>query len=219
MLLGAVVCGAREDYARPLYFRSRSGIGADPDVAWLLRRSLKTLHVRMERITAKPQEIARRLERVPGGRARPLSRVRWANFLRRRRRGGRGTTGRDVYGAHQERALSLGGVESVVETRSRWEGDRVPANLGRLSVGVEEVDDLWADLEQHSHGMRATPCFFSAEPRTLVPLRLDVARVAFVRERVENRRGFRAYQSSPRAKTGCCRTPVAAHGKQEEEDP
>ena len=43
---------------------------------------------------------------------------------------------------------SLGGVDSVLETRYRWEGDRVPENLIRLSVGLEDVDALWADLEQ-----------------------------------------------------------------------
>ncbi|HAL25172.1 MAG TPA: cystathionine gamma-synthase, partial [Chloroflexi bacterium] len=44
-------------------------------------------------------------------------------------------------------ATSLGGVDSVLETRHRWEGDRVPENLVRLSVGLEDVDDLWADLD------------------------------------------------------------------------
>ena len=45
-------------------------------------------------------------------------------------------------------ATSLGGVHSLMETRHRWEGDRVPENLIRLSVGLEDVDALWADLEQ-----------------------------------------------------------------------
>jgi cystathionine gamma-synthase len=45
-------------------------------------------------------------------------------------------------------ATSLGGVESLLETRARWEGDRVPPNLVRLSVGLEDVEDLWADLAQ-----------------------------------------------------------------------
>ncbi|TML45038.1 MAG: hypothetical protein E6G19_06405 [Actinobacteria bacterium] len=36
----------------------------------------------------------------------------------------------------------------MIETRSRWEGDRVPKNLLRLSVGLEDTDELWADLEQ-----------------------------------------------------------------------
>jgi cystathionine gamma-synthase len=44
-------------------------------------------------------------------------------------------------------ATSLGGVDSVIESRSRWEGDRVPDNLLRLSVGLEDPDELWADLE------------------------------------------------------------------------
>ncbi|TMM21126.1 MAG: PLP-dependent transferase, partial [Actinobacteria bacterium] len=45
-------------------------------------------------------------------------------------------------------ATSLGGTESVLESRSRWEGDRVPPGLLRLSVGLEDPDELWADLEQ-----------------------------------------------------------------------
>jgi cystathionine gamma-synthase len=45
-------------------------------------------------------------------------------------------------------ATSLGGVESTMESRYRWEGDRVPENLLRLSVGLEHVDALWADLDQ-----------------------------------------------------------------------
>ena len=35
-----------------------------------------------------------------------------------------------------------------MESRHRWEGDRVPENLLRLSVGLEDVDELWTDLEQ-----------------------------------------------------------------------
>ena len=47
-------------------------------------------------------------------------------------------------------ATSLGGVETLIERRGRYpgEGDHVPANLIRLSVGCEHVEDLWADLEQ-----------------------------------------------------------------------
>jgi cystathionine gamma-synthase len=45
-------------------------------------------------------------------------------------------------------ATSLGGVESVLETRGRWEAGRVPDNLVRLSVGLEDVEALWTDLEQ-----------------------------------------------------------------------
>ncbi len=47
-------------------------------------------------------------------------------------------------------STSLGGVESQVERRRRHpsESEQVPVNLLRLSVGIEHVDDLWADLDQ-----------------------------------------------------------------------
>ena len=47
-----------------------------------------------------------------------------------------------------ENATSLGGIRSKLEARHRWEGDRIPAGLLRLSVGLEDADALWADLEQ-----------------------------------------------------------------------
>ncbi len=45
-------------------------------------------------------------------------------------------------------ATSLGGVESSLERRRKWPGESrdVPETLLRLSVGVEDVEDLWADL-------------------------------------------------------------------------
>jgi cystathionine gamma-synthase len=45
-------------------------------------------------------------------------------------------------------ATSLGGVNSTMESRHRWEGDRIPEGLLRLSVGLEDVEQLWTDLEQ-----------------------------------------------------------------------
>ena len=47
-------------------------------------------------------------------------------------------------------ATSLGGVESMLERRRRWASElaTVPEGLVRLSVGVEHVEDLWADLAQ-----------------------------------------------------------------------
>ncbi len=147
VLLGAVVAKGREDYERLLEFRSRSGIVAAPDPAWLLSRSLKTLPLRMERHTANATELARRLEAHPG-----VERVRYPGFG--------GLMSFDVAGGAQaarrvetstrliKNATSLGGADSVLETRARWEGDRVPENLVRLSVGLEDVDAIWADLEQ-----------------------------------------------------------------------
>jgi cystathionine gamma-synthase len=47
-------------------------------------------------------------------------------------------------------ATSLGGVESLIERRRRHTAEplSVPDNLVRLSVGIENVEDLWADLKQ-----------------------------------------------------------------------
>ena len=43
-------------------------------------------------------------------------------------------------------ATSLGGAQSTLETRRRWEGERVPESLVRLSVGLEPLEELWDDL-------------------------------------------------------------------------
>jgi cystathionine gamma-synthase len=52
-----------------------------------------------------------------------------------------------------ENATSLGGVASTLEARARWEGTRIPVGLLRLSVGLEDVEDLWADLAQALSGL------------------------------------------------------------------
>jgi cystathionine gamma-synthase len=147
VLLGAVVSKAPDDHERLLEFRTRSGIVASPDAAWLLTRSLKTLRVRMERITANAQELARRLEAHQA-----VERVRYPGFsgLMSFDVAGGGAAARSVETSTRliKNATSLGGVDSVLETRARWEGGRVPDNLVRLSVGLEDVEELWADIEQ-----------------------------------------------------------------------
>jgi cystathionine gamma-synthase len=47
-------------------------------------------------------------------------------------------------------ATSLGGVETLMERRRRWpkENSAVPENLIRVSVGIENANDIWADLDQ-----------------------------------------------------------------------
>jgi cystathionine gamma-synthase len=147
VLLGAVVAKDKDAYERLKEVRGRLGIVAAPDPAWLLHRSLKTLAVRVQRQTATAQELARRLEAHPA-----VERVRYPGFG--------GLMSFDVAGGAEaarhvetstkliKNATSLGGVESVLETRARWESGRVPDNLVRLSVGLEDVDELWVDLEQ-----------------------------------------------------------------------
>ena len=145
-LLGAVVCKREQDAATLKEFRRRSGMVAAPDPCWLLVRGLKTLELRVRRQTESAQELARRLADHP-----MVQRVRYAGFG--------GLLSFDVADAEQARtvetslrtitnATSLGGVDSVLEARARWEGDRVPPGLLRLSVGVEPLEELWADLEQ-----------------------------------------------------------------------
>jgi cystathionine gamma-synthase len=143
-LLGAVVCKREEDAARLKDFRTRTGIVAAPDPCYLLLRGLKTLEVRIQRQTESARELATRLERHPA-----VRNVRYPGFG--------GLLSFDVTDAaaarHVETSLrlitnatSLGGVDSVLEARARWEADRVPPGLLRLSVGLEPVEDLWHDL-------------------------------------------------------------------------
>jgi cystathionine gamma-synthase len=147
VLLGAVVCRSEEDYERLKTLRGRLGIVAAPDPAALLSRSLETLELRMERHTANATEIVRRLDAHPG-----VERVRYPGFggLMSFDVAGEADAARRVETSVRKikNATSLGGTRSVLETRARWEGDRVPENLVRLSVGLEPVDEIWADLEQ-----------------------------------------------------------------------
>ena len=145
-LLGAVVCRRTEDAARLREFRSRTGPNAGPDAAWLLLRGLATLEVRVARQTESAGTIATRLRNHSA-----VDTVRYPGFG--------ALMSFDVVDAETARRVetstrvianmtSLGGVTSRIEARSRWEGSRVPAGLLRLSVGLEDAETLWADLEQ-----------------------------------------------------------------------
>jgi cystathionine gamma-synthase len=145
-LLGAVVCRDPAEAEELWTFRGRTGIVAAPDPAWLLLRSLKTLDVRVRRQTETASFLAARLD---GHSAVEI--VRYPGFG--------GLLSFDVANAETARkvetstrvivnATSLGGVTSLIESRHRWEGDRVPPGLLRLSVGLEDPGTLWADLEQ-----------------------------------------------------------------------
>ena len=156
-LLGVVASARSEDRDRLQAFRSATGIVAAPDPAWLLLRGMKTLALRAERQSATALELARRLAghpavqrvRYPGLEPDPVA-ARYVEAFGP-------LLSFDVAGAEEaarveraleliENATSLGGVASTLEARARWEPERVPPGLLRLSVGLEDVEDLWADL-------------------------------------------------------------------------
>jgi cystathionine gamma-synthase len=145
-LLGEVVCRDPKAADALRTFRTRIGIVAAPDAAWLLIRGLKTLELRVRRQSATAADLAARLAEHP-----QVETVRYPGIG--------GLISFDVSGGEAARlvetstrlianATSLGGTASVMESRRRWEGDRVPAGLLRLSVGLEDADALWADLAQ-----------------------------------------------------------------------
>ena len=145
-LVGAVVCKRPDDAARLLEFRSRTGPVPAADTAWLLLRGLQTLEVRVARQTESASAIADRLRAHP-----VVNEVRYPGFG--------GLLSFDVENAEAARRVetstelianmtSLGGVTTRMEARARWEGSRVPPGLLRLSVGLEDADVLWRDLER-----------------------------------------------------------------------
>jgi cystathionine gamma-synthase len=142
-LLGATVTRDPALTARLRKTRTHTGIAAAPDAAAALLASLDTLESRMRRHTETATELARRLAAHPA-----VERVRYPGFS--------GLVSFDVADARAVETgtrlilnqTSLGGVRSSMESRHRWEGDRIPTGLLRLSVGLEDVDGLWADLEQ-----------------------------------------------------------------------
>jgi cystathionine gamma-synthase len=153
-------------WERILRHRVQTGNVLGPVEAWLLLRGLRTLFVRVEAQTRSAQTIAEHfaghsgVERVlyPGLPGHPGHEI-----ARRNMHGGFGAMlSLQVMGGAAEalqvasrlrlwrRATSLGGVESLVEHRASVEPatSPTPKNLLRLSVGLEEVNDLVADLEQ-----------------------------------------------------------------------
>jgi cystathionine gamma-synthase len=162
VVLGAAVSG-RSDVMEALAVR-RSLHGAIPGAwdAWLVLRGIRTLAVRLERAQANAAELARRLAthphvvtvRYPGLADHP------GHQLAARQMTGFGTmVAFDVAAAAMAETVvasvrlatagtSLGGVETLIERRGRWAAEgHLPAGLLRLSVGIEDVDDLWRDLD------------------------------------------------------------------------
>lgn len=164
VLMGAVLCATAELRQRLHAQRTLEGAVPGPFECWLALRGLRTLAVRVERSMASAAELALRMRehpavagvRYPGLPGDPGHERAAAQFA-----GGFGSVLAVVLhddAAAAERlvsglrvwtpATSLGGVESLVERRRRHpdEPRTVPENLLRLSVGIENVADLWQDL-------------------------------------------------------------------------
>jgi cystathionine gamma-synthase len=148
LLMGAIVTRDEELYA--VLKNRRDLVGAIPGAfeAWLALRGLRTLPLRIEKAQANAQELVRRLRERPD-----VEEVRYPGFgaiIALVLPSGliadvvQNSTRLWVY------ATSLGGVESTLERRRRWktEAATIPEGLIRLSVGIEDVEDIWEDLSQ-----------------------------------------------------------------------
>ncbi|HEX2175901.1 MAG TPA: PLP-dependent transferase [Nocardioidaceae bacterium] len=147
VVLGALV--TRDDPTYQAFDNRRRGVGAIPGTfeAWLALRGMRTLALRVERAQANAKDLAARLR----GHA-AVSELRYPGF------GGMlavvvhgGAEAADTLARSTSlwvHATSLGGVESTLERRRRWAGEpsSIPEGLVRLSVGIEDVEDLWRDL-------------------------------------------------------------------------
>ena len=159
-MLGAIV--TRDDQLYDVLKGRRDLAGAVPGTleAWLALRGLRTLHLRVERAESNARALAERLREHSA-----VEEVRYPGF------GGivsivlsGGPDAADLLVRSTSlwvHATSLGGVESTFERRRRWKSEpaTIPDALVRLSVGIEDVEDLWRDL--------APPCL-SPERRVVI---------------------------------------------------
>jgi cystathionine gamma-synthase len=146
VLAGVVTVRDDDLYARLHLMRRRIGMVASPDAAWLVHRGLRTLGVRLDRQEATARALA---ERLTAHEAVVTVRYPGFSFLLSFDVADADAAGRVERAVSTiENATSLGAVHTKLESRHRWEGDRIPSGLMRLSVGLEDPDVLWADLEQ-----------------------------------------------------------------------
>ncbi len=164
VVMGAAVASRPDVVEMLARRRSLHGAVAGPWEAWLALRGVRTLALRVERACSNAFELARRLSEHPAVEA-----VRYPGLpshpghdLASRQMAAYGSIvsfdvagGREVAEEVVSRlqlltaGTSLGGVETLIERRGRWEGEEgLPPGLLRMSVGVEDVEDLWWDLDR-----------------------------------------------------------------------
>ena len=147
VVLGALV--TRDEATYQAFDQRRRGFGAIPGPfeTWLALRGMRTLALRVERAQATAQHLETRLRSHPA-----VQEVLYPGFggmlsvvVRGGAEAAETLTRTTSLWVH---ATSLGGVESTLERRRRWAGepDSIPEGLVRLSVGIEDAEDLWRDL-------------------------------------------------------------------------
>jgi len=171
--LGGIVCGSQELVDRIYHYREINGATIDPFAAYLLLRSVKTLHLRVERQNANALAIARHLEAHPAVEAvfyPGLESHPHHDIAVRQMKGFGGVLSFSIRGGFDavravlprlelaHLAANLGAVETIVgppATTSHVEMTEqeraamgIPESLVRYSAGVEDVADLIADLDQ-----------------------------------------------------------------------
>ena len=164
LILGSLSTNDSALYNRLEQSRRYGGAIAGPFEAWIALRGVRTFALRMQRSQENALELATRLSkdgRVAKVRYPGLPTDVYHQMAKSFMNGFGAMISFDVNGTVDQvdlmcnssrlitNATSLGGVESIWERRRRWatESASVPENLIRLSVGIENVDDLWADIE------------------------------------------------------------------------
>jgi cystathionine gamma-synthase len=171
VIAGALATREDDDFWKRIR-RTRSTLGQilGPLEAYMLIRGMRTLHLRVAAASANALELARRLSNhaavaqvlYPGLPAHPGHEIAarqmqggFGGMFSLRLRGGEKAAIATAAGVKLwKRATSLGGVESLIEHRASIEGagSPCPTDLLRLSAGVEEVEDLFADLDRALRG-------------------------------------------------------------------
>jgi cystathionine gamma-synthase len=151
--------------------RKFNGAIPGPFEAWLALRGIRTFPIRFARASENALELAKRLSEHP-----LVTRVRYPGLptdpqhakAKSFMKGFGAIVSFEYAGSAQATdrvcesskivtyATSLGGVESLWERRRRWpiESASVPESLIRLSVGCEDVEDLWADIDAALHAAK-----------------------------------------------------------------
>jgi cystathionine gamma-synthase len=167
LVAGVLVTRADDDaWKRIKTIRAQLGGILGSFESWLLLRGMRTLYLRVRAASDSAQRIAEHFARHPqveGVLYPGLPEAQGHAVARRQMQGGfggmlsirakGGEAAAIATAAHVglwKRATSLGGCESLIEHRASVEGAGTPAppDLLRLSVGIENVDDLIEDLQQ-----------------------------------------------------------------------